>query len=236
MNTLSENWISEGWIDFEYKKYILLGYLQNVNVQFKEVKLYPPLADLIRHYERLQRFNDSKKQLKLSFPKDVSGLDFENLQVNYESRLKEDEMMTELADIVAFALPKIKTQIEEGKTIYEFLEANLQIEPIGISPLYQREGYAILSFDHSKDVYVYRYTLNLFQSSADVFRGIALKFIQKIRHSLVNTFQKIKMDLVKDFSDLPNPSAWRIHSTQAIPLDESFVPISKRLLLKTIAV
>lgn len=236
MNNLSENWISEGWIDFEYKKYMLLGYLKSVDVQFKEVKLYPPLSDLIRHYERLQRFNDSKKQLKLSFPKDVSGFDLEKLQVTYESRMAEDEMMKELADIVAFALPKIKSHIEEGKTIYEFIESNLEIEPIGITPIYQREGYAILSFDHSKDVYVYRYTLNLFQSSADVFRGIALRFVQKFRQSLVNSFQKIKMDLVRNFADLPNPSAWRIHSSQAIPLNESFVPISKRLLLKTIEV
>lgn len=236
MATLSENWISEGWIDFEYKKYILLGYLKSVNVQFNEVKLYPPLADLIRHYERLQRFNETKKQLKLSFPKDVSGIDFENLQVTYESRLAEDEMMKELADIVAFALPKIKNQIEEGKNIYEYIESHLEIEPIGITPIYQREGYAILSFDHSKDVYVYRYSLNLFQNSADIFRGIALRFVQKVRQSLVNSFQKIKMDLIRNFTDLPNPSAWRIHSSQAIPLDESFVPISKRLLLKTIEV
>jgi hypothetical protein len=236
MHTLSENWISEGWIDFEYKKYILLGYLKNVNVQFKEVKLYPPLADLIRHYERLQRFNESKKQFIRSFPKDISSIDLEKLKVTYESRLTEDDMMKELADIVAFAIPIIKNHIEEGKTIYDFIESNLEIEPIGIRPIYQREGYAILSFDHCNDVYVYRYSLNLFQSSADVFRGIALKFVQKIRHTLVNSFQKIKMDLVKNFADLPNPSAWRIHSTHAIPLDESFVPISKRLLLKTIEV
>jgi hypothetical protein len=236
MSNLSENWISEGLIDFEYKKYILLGYLKSVNHQFKEVKLYPPLADLIRHYERLQRFNETKKQLKLSFPKDVSGIDLQNLQVTYESRMAEDEMMKELADIVAFALPKIKTHIEEGKDIYDFIESNLEIEPIGISPIYQREGYAILSFDHSSDVYVYRYSLNLFQNSADIFRGIALRFVQKIRQSLVNSFQKIKMDLIKTFADLPNPSAYRIHSSQAIPLDESFVPISKRLLLKTIQV
>jgi hypothetical protein len=31
MNKLSENWISEGWIDFEYKKYLLLAYLKNVD-------------------------------------------------------------------------------------------------------------------------------------------------------------------------------------------------------------
>lgn len=41
MKTLSENWLTDGWIDFEYKKYILLACLQHVGGQFKEVKLDP---------------------------------------------------------------------------------------------------------------------------------------------------------------------------------------------------
>ena len=41
MATLSENWITENHIDFEYKKYVLLGYLQKVKEHFNEQKLYP---------------------------------------------------------------------------------------------------------------------------------------------------------------------------------------------------
>jgi hypothetical protein len=234
MSKLSDNWISEGWIDYEYKKYLLLGYLQSVNEQFKEVKLYPPLAELIRHYERLKNFNDTKQQLKLGFPKDLKGMDLEKKRLEYQQRLNDDELMQELHNIVEFALPKFKKHIEEGKSIYEFIESNLEIAPVGITPIYQREGYAMLTFDSSKEVYVYRYTINLFQNSADKFRGIALQFVKTVRQSLVNTFQRIKLDLISSFADLPNPPAWRIHSSQHIPLEESFVPVSKRLLLKTV--
>ena len=46
MSSLSTNWITEKHIDFEYKKYVLLGYLQHVNESFTENKLYPSLSEL----------------------------------------------------------------------------------------------------------------------------------------------------------------------------------------------
>ncbi|MEX2569573.1 MAG: hypothetical protein WD431_26770 [Cyclobacteriaceae bacterium] len=236
MNKLTENWFSEGWIDFEYKKYILLAYLKNVDEKFREVKLYPPLAELIKHYEKLSHFDKTKHELKLSFPKEMEGVDFKKLKIKYKNRIQEDEVMKELSDIVDYSLPRFKKQIEEGKSIYDFIESHLEIEPIGLTSLYQKEGYALFSYKNGSDVYIYRYTINLFQNSVDKFRGIALKFIEAVKTSLVNTYDNIKLDLIKKFSDLPNPSAWRIHSNQKIPLEESFLPISKRLLLRHIEV
>jgi hypothetical protein len=234
MNKLSENWLSEGWMDFEYKKYLLLAYLKHVDDQFKEVKLYPPLADLIYHYKKLKAFESGKSMLKSSFPKRLDGISMENLSLSYKEKVQDEDWVTELQSIVEYAIPQIKHHIEEGKTIYEIIERGMAIEPVGISPIYQREGYALLTFDKCRDIFVYRYTVSIFHNSGDVLRGIAMQFVEKIKQSLVNTFQRIKLDLAKRFSDLPNPSAWRIHSENQVPLEESFIPISKRLLLKTI--
>ena len=37
MQALGVNWIIEGTVDFEYKKYILLAYLQEINRHFDKV-------------------------------------------------------------------------------------------------------------------------------------------------------------------------------------------------------
>ena len=50
MKKLSPDWITEKHIDFEYKKYVLLAYLQEVNMNFEKTHLYPFLADLVDHY------------------------------------------------------------------------------------------------------------------------------------------------------------------------------------------
>ncbi|MCR9014753.1 hypothetical protein [Aquiflexum gelatinilyticum] len=234
MKNLSENWITEGWIDFEYKKYLLLAYLQHVGGQFKEVKLYPPLADLIQHYSRLKSFEQNRDQIKSAFPKMLQGPDTKELRFTYKPLVIDDEMMKKLEEIVAFSLPQLKNHIEDGKNIYDFLEREMKIEPIGISPLYQKEGYVFLSFDKSKEVFVYRYKVNLFQNSIDTFKGIMMQLIQKVRRSILNTYEQIKLDLIKTNRELPNPATYSICCTQQIPMEESFVPISKRLLLKTV--
>ena len=234
MKNLSENWITEGWIDFEYKKYLLLAYLSHVGSQFKEVKLYPPLADLIHHYTKLKKFEENKEQIKASFPKLLQGPNWNEMKMNYKPLIMDDEVMKQLEEIIAFSLPQMKNYIEDGKSIYDFLEQEMQIEPIGISPLYQKEGYALLSFDNSKEIYIYRYKVNLFQNSIDTFKGIMMQLIQKVRRSLVNTFEQIKLDLVKTYSELPNPATYSIQCQHQIPLEESFVPISKRMLLKRV--
>jgi hypothetical protein len=71
MKTLSETWFAEGYIDFELKKYTLLGYLQQVTKYFTESKLYPQLADVIFHYNNLQALKENKKYLQEQFPKSL---------------------------------------------------------------------------------------------------------------------------------------------------------------------
>ena len=236
MRNLSDNWISEGWVDFEYKKYLLLAYLKEVEKEFKSVKLYPPLAELIKHHQKLEELNKNRHQLKASFPREIDSVNFKKAAIHYKNKTEEDEVMKQLGDIIAYALPQIKKQIEEGKSIYDFIEDQMEIEPVGLSSIYQKEGYALVSNGCSKDILVYRYKVDLFQNSLDKYRGIVLKFIAAFRKTLTTTCHRIKLDLIKNFTDLPNPSTWQIYSKHDVPLQESLLPISKRLLLRHIVV
>jgi hypothetical protein len=110
----------------------------------------------------------------------------------------------------------------------------MKIEPIGLSPLYQKEGYVLLSYEKSKDVYIYRYKVNLFQNSVDQFKGIMMQLINRVKRTLAHTLEHIKLDLIRTYKELPNPATYSIYSQKQIPLEESFVPISKRLLLKVV--
>ncbi|GAB3646597.1 hypothetical protein GCM10028791_07150 [Echinicola sediminis] len=235
MKTLSDNWIVEGWIDFEYKKYMLLAYLKEVEKHFSKVKLYPPLGDLIRHYEKLQGFVSQKDVLKQAFPKRITGIDHKNVEFKKTSVMKEDELMKELDDILEFSIPQIKKQIEQGKDIYDLVEKNLEVEPIGLFPIYQKEGYVLFSYEKSNEVFIYSYQVKLFESSAEKFRGIAFDFLGTKTKSLSDSYEQIKLNLVKNYRHLPNPATWRVHSIKRLPLEETIVPISKRMLMRMIA-
>src|SRR5687767_1895934 len=153
MKTLSETWFADGYIDFELKKYTLLAYLQEVNKCFNENKLYPQLADVIFHYNNLVAFRENKKYLQEQFPKKLTGIQIEKLQVLYEQIIEDDELMQELVDIIQYSAGEMKAAISNGSQIYEFVEDKLNIFPVGLVPLDTNEGYFFLSEGSYRSVF-----------------------------------------------------------------------------------
>ena len=104
MKSLSETWFADGYIDFELKKYTLLAYLQEVNKYFDEHKLYPQLADVIFHYNNLVAFRENKKFLQEQFPKKLTGIQMQKLQLLYEQMMDDDDVMQQLEEIIDYAV------------------------------------------------------------------------------------------------------------------------------------
>jgi hypothetical protein len=234
MKTLPENWMTEGLIDFEYKKYQLLAYLKETSNQFKEVKIYPALADLIDHHHTLNELQLGKLELSNLFPKNLESIDFQQAKLNYSSVIRPGEVMEEVNKITEFALSKFAFQIEQGKSIYDYVEDQLEFDPVGIIPIYNREGYVLLSQERSSDIHVFRYKSNLIQYAGEKMRSISVWLIGVFRRTLVTTLEKIKLELLKEIKELPNPATFRLHSKQAFPIEETLLPIGKHLLLKTV--
>src|ERR671921_1872547 len=109
MKSLSETWFADGYIDFELKKYTLLAYLQEVNKYFNQNKLYPQLADVIFHYNNIIAFRENKKFLQEHFPKQLTDINIQKLQLAYERMIEDDELMKELEDIIQYSAFKIKS-------------------------------------------------------------------------------------------------------------------------------
>src|SRR5665213_2924931 len=118
MTSLSETWFTEGYIDFELKKYTLLAYLQHVNSYFNQNKLYPQLADIIFHYNNIVAFRENRKFLQERFPKQLSEINMQKLQVEYEKMIADSELMKELEEIIYYSAEKIKLTIQSGTELY----------------------------------------------------------------------------------------------------------------------
>ena len=234
MKTLPKNWITEGLIDFEYKKYQLLAYLKEADREFKAVKLYPALSDLIDHHRLLNELESGKTEFSNLFPKALNGIDLKNAQLQYERKVEDGEVMKEISQIAEFALPRIASQIEEGKAIYNFVEEQVEFEPVGIQPLYNREGYVLMTQEDKPEVHAFRYRSSFLQMAGEKFRSISFWFMGIFQKTLVNTLERLKLQLAKEIKELPNPATWRLHCYHTVPIEETLVPISKRLVLQQI--
>jgi hypothetical protein len=235
MQSLSQNWITEKHIDFEYKKYVLLAYLQHVSEHFTENRLYPHLSELVAHYRNVVALKENKQSLFDSFPDRLSQADFRNLKLLYEKMLEDDQLMKEIESIIRFSIPHFEKYLNEGKQIYDFIESRLHIYPVGIVPLQVNEGYLFLALPDESETMVYEYQITLFENPDEKYRGIYTRFVASYRKSLANTFESIKSDLIRYHKKLPNPATYVIESGLSIPLDETFLPMAKRTLMKYVA-
>lgn len=234
MKTLSETWFAEGYIDFELKKYTLLAYLKEINTYFNSNKLYPQLADLIFHFNNLIAFKENKRYLQEQFPKKLTGFQIEKLQVLYEQMIADDELMQELEEIISFSESRMKTTISSGTEIYEFVESNITITPVGLVPLDAQEGYFLLSAGPTKNTRVYQYRLSIFEKHDEKYRSIKTSYIDMRQRSMVNTYENIKYDLIKKSTALANPAVYSIETELPFPVEETVLPIAKRSLVKYI--
>jgi hypothetical protein len=235
MKTLSDTWFADGYIDFELKKYTLLAYLQEINQNFSMNKLYPQLADMIFHYNNLAAFRENKKYLQEQFPKRLTGVQIEKLQVLYEQLIEDDDLMQELEDIINFASKKMKGAISNGTEIYEFVEDKLVIFPVGLIPLDSNEGYFFLSEGNYDNTRVYQYRLSFFEKHDEKYRSIRTEYIDTWQKSLCNTYENIKSELIKIKSELPNPAVYSIETELKFPVEETLLPIAKRTLVRYIS-
>lgn len=236
MERLNVNWITQGLIDFEYKQYLLLAYLEKVKKDFMQQLLYPSLSELVGHYTNLKMIKENKVMAMNSFPKRITKLDFKNFKIEYEDIAKqESEVMKEIDDIVNFAIPKVKKHLDDGKEIYELVEDKINISPIGIVPLYSDEGYMFVHPIDTKKVEVFEFQITIFEEAEEKFKGIKTNYITTFTKDVSNTYEKLKIELVSNIKKLPNPATYLVESALNLPLNETLLPIAKRSLVRYIS-
>jgi hypothetical protein len=201
---------------------------------FGEKKLYPKLSELINHYDNLQLFATQKKLMAESFPKEISRLDFEQFKVKYESVLADDALMQELNEIVEFGLTEMKSKLNTGKELYEEVEHQLEIFPVGIQPLRTDEGYFFLNDYLQKLISVYQYEITLFENYKEQYRGIKTTHIADYKISVTKNYESIRYELIKTQKSLPNPATYAVEFKMSFPLPETMLPVAKRSLVREI--
>lgn len=235
MRSLSETWFTEGYIDFELKKYTLLAYLQEINKYFHENKLYPQLADVIFHYNNIVAFRENKKYLQEHFPRELTGIQLKKLQVLYEQMIADSELMQELEDIIQYSAGRMKKTISDGAAIYEFVEEKISITPVGLIPLDTQEGYFFLSSGETTSTGVYQYRLSIFEKHDEKYRSIRTSFVDRWQRSFSSTYEHIKSELIRHRKELPNPAVYSIETDLKFPVNETLLPVAKRSLVKFIS-
>ena len=232
MATLTTNWLTDGWIDFEYKKYLLLSYLQDVNGNFSQERLFPDLPEVQTHFETASQLKNNKSEIAASFPKKVTGVDFKKKRFAYE-KFQESQQLSEIDSILEYSLPLFQQTLTQGRTQYADIEAQLTFSPVGIIPLHLKEGYLFLYRTRRHETDIYHYQIRLFEQPEQ--RGVQTTYLETVRKSFSTTFENLKLTLIKKRREMPNPATYLIESPADYPVQETLLPIAKMLIVKHVA-
>ena len=235
MKKLQPDWFTQNWLDAEYQKYVVMAYLQAVQQNFTADKLYPDLPDLRTHYADGIRFSRGKDTLNAAFPKRVSGVTGPPPRIEYTPDLTDPAFMTEMDATMEFALPRFQAMLAEGQQRWADIAGSLMLAPVGLMPLHPDEGYLLLYVTNQAEAQVYQFSLTLYSDQEPGGRMVQLRYVEAVRTSLVNTFENIKLDLIRRHRQLPNPATYRLETTRTYPVQETLLPIARQLLAQAVA-
>jgi len=222
--------------DVERTQYQVLAGLQKVRNAFSNNRIYPHLGHLIKLYRSLQTVLEQSEQFRTPEAGRVTGVDLENKTVRYDWPDLDGDQMASVESLIHWSLPRIQETIEEGKAIYEFVEDNLEVETVGIVPSYVQEGYLMVPDREQSLLHVMRYTLSIYRDDGERYRTLKTEVCKTVRqHGADRSPSSIKLELVEERRDLPNPATYFFQTDLAFPFEATLLPIVKRRFLRQLA-
>lgn len=228
MKKLDDDWITNGTIDFEYKKYVLLAYLKSVDESFESFKLYPPFAEVLHHYKNVEQLKSGKDMLYKSFPKKLTKVDLKNFRLLFKALEEDDKHTQEVEEIVNFAMEALRSKIYAGKGIFDEVEKHIHIESIGLSALSSDQGLLLVDPDYDGYYYAYKYRLTFFEAAHERFKGLQTQFVERFKKSLGSTLEQVKIQIIRQLGLVQNFSTFLAVATHAYPYEETLLPVVKR--------
>jgi len=236
MKKLNQNWITEVPMDAEYKRYLLMAYLQNIREDFDNALLFPNMTDLIQQHKTMSNLANAKSCMEKSFPKNLSGFNTKLLELSYQPSISKADYESYLEDLLEFSLPEIEKAIREGKSLCDWVDGMIEFESVGVLPVYQREGYLFLYPENGNVYRVYRFKLSRVQRMGEQFRALKMTYLTTEKKRSFETFQNIKLQMIKKFKELPNPATFIARVKMQLPVSETLLPITKRRLLHALEI
>jgi len=222
--------------DVERTQYKILGGLQRAQDAFEEQRVYPHLGRLVKLHGALVTVLTRTEDVRTPETGRISGINLDEGTVTYEWPEFEGAEMAVVEDLIRWALPHIRSTIEEGRAVYEHVEENLELETVGIMPSYLQEGYLMVPDRGADALHVLRYTLSIFTEEGETHRALRTTHCKTVEQGGVDVDpSSIKLQLLEERRDLPAPATYFSNTQLNVPYEETLLPVVKRRLVRQLS-
>ncbi|MDR8394477.1 hypothetical protein NC796_25245 [Aliifodinibius sp. S!AR15-10] len=222
--------------DFEIRQYKVLAALKQISDEFRQNRIYPNLSELVELRNTLADIRTRLEDLRNDFPKRIKNIDLVNKIIEHEVVFVDGSDLSKVEDLIEWALPHIEAKIKEGKAIYEYVDEEIKIEEVGILPSYVDEGYFFVPDNEEAKLLLFQYEVSIFQSAQDQYRALKTGFLKALHQGQAQLSpNSIKLDLIKERKELPNPATYSFHTKLDFPFRETIFPVVKRKLMQQLS-
>jgi len=128
MNT---EWLFQEPIDFEHKQYVLLGYLQKLDKNLNDFKLYPQFQEISLHLANINLVIEKGQFIKLN--RTLKDPDDEILisdLLAYECPVMTKQEIYDVYQVCKFSVEKLTDYFNHAKAIWDIVNDTVSINPI----------------------------------------------------------------------------------------------------------
>lgn len=219
--------------DMESAQYRILDSLKQTRSAFKRNIIYPHLGLLVQLYDGLRQITAQIGDVQKGLPRRLKDIDLRQRRLTYEIPALEEGQIQQVHELIDWAMPLIQEAIEEGKTIFEFVEDHMHLGEVGIVPAYVEEGYLIVPNRPRNEFYVLQYTISLFTDVKERYRSLRTTHVKTIpQRSIFQSPHHIKLELIEEYRELPNPATFVCNVEVDVPFEQTLLPVAKRKLMR----
>jgi hypothetical protein len=218
---LGSNWFYRPRLDYELKQYEAMAFEQYLELCLQQAILVPPLRELRVQIHSVNAFLNEMHAGYYVRDKKIKSVDVQNAQINYQ--VFKDDCLTEVENICSFLLKKINPYKSEFESLQKRAMSEIDVVPVGISPIYCDEGWILLGGKNKTDVFFFKHHKLVDDEGKGDFKTW---FHQSYDNSLTFSPAEIKRELIKQYREFPNPAVYFANSVNTYPVMETYLPVA----------
>jgi hypothetical protein len=245
---LDTNWILQEPIDLEHKQYVLLDYINKVDKDFDNFKLYPSFQELSLHLACVGSIRDKSKYITLN--REPTDIDDEILldDLVYHNLNHSKDTKEEISKIIKFSQSKLTDLFLIGKSIWTLLYDDVSIRVVfnDIKKTNSKPGVGFFYIVYNEVLHIYQYRINTITKETNenkcstelIYKGDVVDVTDK--KTLINlirdnakSFNTQKTKKFLDGIEYSYP-IFRVRYEQNFPLEGSILSIAKRKIMNYI--
>lgn len=231
---MKTDWLFQEPIDLEHKQYVLLDYLQKLDKNLNNLKLYPQFQEISLHLASINLLIEKGQYLMMN--RTLKDPDDEILisdLVSVDCPLLTKEEILEIYHICVYSTDRLKDYFNHAKAIWDIVNDTVSIDvvqnPKNIEP---KQGLFFL--DYKEKTYLYEFIIKQIKKDSVETKCHIKKICECPKGDFNEKLKEIKKPLIKNLQDEDLHGkliVFTVNHNNNYPLRETLLPIVKRKIM-----